>query len=102
MDDMWVVGVFVTIFVPMLISIIALWMQWKKDNKEDHKEYVEVTTKLTAAMVKLTDKIDVLFCDNERQDIRLDNLEQRTSTLEHDVTVLQNDMHHYHEEKGRA
>lgn len=99
MDDMWVVGVVVVVFVPMIISIIALVLQAKNDTKEDHKEYVNATAKLTASIVNLTDKIDRLFCDNQRQDDRLDNLEQRTSSLEHDVTVLQNNMHHYHEEQ---
>lgn len=98
MDDMWVIGVVCAVLVPMVISIIALVMQSKKDEKEVRREQIDATSKLTVAMTKLTDKIDRLFCDNAKQDEILKDHEERISDLEHDMTVTQNDIQHYHKE----
>lgn len=100
MDDMWVVGVVTAVFVPIVIGVVTIIMQWKKDEKEVRKEQIDATSRLTEAMTKLTDKIDRLFCDNERQDKILQNHEERISDLEQTVTVVENDIHHYHKEKG--
>ena len=99
MSDMQIVGVFTAILVPIIIGVVTIVMQWKKDEKEVRKEQIEATSKLTQAMTKLTDKIETLFCENARQDEILKDHEERISDLEHDMTVAQNDIHHYHEEK---
>lgn len=100
MSDMQIVGVFTAILVPIIIGVVTIVMQWKKDEKEVRKEQIEATSKLTEAMTKLTDKIEVLFNDNAKQDEILKDHEERISDLEHTVTVVENDMHHYHKEKG--
>lgn len=100
MDEYTVMGIITVVAIPIIISILAVWLQARKDNKDEHREYIKATTELTATIVKLTDKIDRLVCDNEKQDSRLDNLEQRTSELEHDVTIMQKDIEHYHNKKG--
>lgn len=100
MDEMWVVGVFTAIIIPIVLGVVTIIMQWKKDEREARREQIDATSKLTIAMTKLTDKIDILFSDNEKQDKILQNHEERISDLEHDMTVAQSDIHHYHEEKG--
>ena len=97
MDEYTVVGIIVAFVVPTAISLVALVMQSKKDTKEEQREYVEAVAKLTEATVRLTDKMDMLVCDNARQDARIDSLEQRTTGLEHDMTVVKTEIHHYHE-----
>lgn len=92
MEESSIVYVFVVVLLPILISIVALLYQMHKDTKDSQKESIEATSKLTAAMVKLTDKIDQLFCDNARQDERLDDLEERVNDIEHDLTVIQTTM----------
>lgn len=100
MDDMWVVGVVTAVILPIGIGVITLIMQSKKDEAEIRKEQIEATSKLTEAMTRLYDKIDILFCDNQKQDVILHDHEERITTLEHTVTVVENDIHHYHKEKG--
>lgn len=100
MDESSIVYVFVVILLPILISIVALLYQMHKDTKDSQKESIEATSKLTAAMVKLTDKIDQVFADNEKQDELLEDHDKRISNLEHDVIVIQKDIEHYHNKKG--
>ena len=97
MEESSIVYVFVVVMLPILISIVALLYQMHKDGKDSQKESIEATSKLTAAMVNLTDRIDRLFCDNERQDQKLANHEERINSLEHDMTVVKTEIHHYHE-----
>lgn len=98
MEESSIVYVFVVVLLPILISIVALLYQMHKDGKDSQKESIEATSKLTAAMVTLTDKIDRLFCDNARQDKTLEEHDKRISDLEHDMTVVKTDIHHYHDE----
>ena len=100
MDDMWVIGVVTATLVPIIIGVVTIIMQWKKDEKEVRKEQIDATSKLTEAMTKLTNKIETLFNDNAKQDEILKDHEERISDLEHTVTVVENDVHHYHKEKG--
>lgn len=98
MEESSIVYVFVVVLLPILISIVALLYQMHKDTKDSQKESIEATSKLTAAMVKLTDKIDQLFCDNAKQDARLDDLEEKVADIEHDITVIQTTMNNRRDE----
>ena len=69
MDEMWVIGVIAATVVPIVLGVITIIMQWKKDEKEVRKEQIEATSKLTEAMTKLTDKIETLFCENAKLQI---------------------------------
>ena len=100
MEESSIVYVFVVVMLPILISIVALLYQMHKDGKDLQRESMSATAKLTEAITNLRDEIRHMTSDNKKRDDRLDNLEKRTSNLEHDVTVLQTDMEHYHEEKG--
>jgi len=100
MDEYAVVGVVVAFLVPTAISVIALWMQSRGDTKEEQREYINAVAKLTEATVRLKDSIEMLVGDNARQDTRIDKCEQRLDCLEHDMTVVQTDIDHYHKEKG--
>ena len=97
---MWVIGVVTATLVPIIIGVVTIIMQWKKDEKEVRKEQIDATSKLTEAMTKLTNKIETLFNDNAKQDEILKDHEERISDLEHTVTVVENDVRHYHKEKG--
>ena len=81
MDETWIVGAFVIVIVPIVLSFLQVI---DKSNKK--------TADLTAVIVKLNDKLDMLFDTEKRQDKVLDNHEERISTLEKDVIVIQKDI----------
>ena len=85
MNEIYMVGAFVVVIVPV---IVAFWEIIDKSNKK--------TADLTAVIVKLNDKLDMLFNSESRQDRTLGNHEERIERLDHDVTVIQTDIDHYH------
>lgn len=84
MDETWIVGAFVIVIVPIVLSFLQVI---DKSNKK--------TADLTAVIVKLNDKLDMLFDTEKRQDKVLDNHEERISTLEKDVIVIQKDIENH-------
>lgn len=100
MDEYGVVGIVVAFLVPTAISVIALWMQSQSGSKEGQREYIQAVAKLTEATVRLKDTMEMLANDNARQDTRIEKCEERLDCLEHDMTVVQTDIYHYHEDKG--
>ena len=84
MDETWIVGTFVIVIVPIVLSFLQVI---DKSNKK--------TADLTAVIVKLNDKLDMLFDTEKRQDKVLDNHEERISTLEKDVIVIHKDIENH-------
>lgn len=84
MDETWIVGAFVIVIVPIVLSFLQVI---DKSNKK--------TADLTAVIVKLNDKLDMLFDTEKRQDKVLDNHEERISTLEKDVIVIHKDIENH-------
>lgn len=102
MQEESIIYVFVVVLLPILIGLVTLLYTIHKDSKDNQKESMSATAKLTEAITSLRDEIKHMTSDNKKRDDKIEDLEKRTSSLEHNVTVLQNDMHHYHEEKGRV
>ena len=100
MQEESIIYVIVVVLLPILIGLVTLLYTIHKDSKDNQKESMSATAQLVEAITSLRDEIRHMSSDNKKRDDRLDNLEKRTSNLEHDVTVLQTDMEHYHEEKG--
>ena len=88
MDEIYVVGVFVVVIVPIIISFLQII---DKSN--------EKTSELTKVITKLNDKLDMLFATDERHNATLQDHEKRIGQLEHDVTVAQNDIKHFHKKE---
>lgn len=100
MQEESIIYVIVVVLLPILIGLVTLLYTIHKDSKDNQKESMSATAQLVEAITSLRDEIRHMSSDNKKRDDRLDNLEKRTSDLEHDVTVLQTDMEHYHAEKG--
>ena len=96
MEEMSVIYVFVVVLLPILISIVALLYQMHKDGKDSQRESMNATARLTEAITNLRDEIRHMSSDNSRRDATLAEHENRLGRLEHDMTVVQTDMDHYH------
>lgn len=79
MDEYAIIGIFVVVLIPILIALVSLVYTGLKGTAEG-------SAKMTEAITRLTDKIDMLFKENERQDDRLNEHGRRIDKLEHDVT----------------
>lgn len=75
MDEIQLLGTLLIVGVPLLGTIIALI-----------RPFLKATVELNTTITKLNDKLDQLFCENERQDKRLDIHGKRIDKLEHTVT----------------
>ena len=84
MDEIYIIGTFVVIIVPVVISFLQIV---DKSN--------EKTSELTKVITRLNDKLDMLFATDERHNNTLQDHEKRIGQLEHDVTVVQNEVKHF-------
>ena len=81
MDEIYIIGTFVVVIVPVVISFLQVV---DKSN--------EKTSELTKVITRLNDKLDMLFATDERHNNTLQDHEKRIGQLEHDVTVVQNEV----------
>lgn len=81
MDEIYIIGTFVVVIVPVVISFLQIV---DKSN--------EKTSELTKVITRLNDKLDMLFATDERHNNTLQDHEKRIGQLEHDVTVVQNEV----------
>ena len=84
MDEIYIIGTFVVIIVPVVISFLQIV---DKSN--------EKTSELTKVIKRLNDKLDMLFATDERHNNTLQDHEKRIGQLEHDVTVVQNEVKYF-------
>lgn len=102
MEESSIVYVFVVVLLPILISIVTLLYQIFKDGRDSQKENMNATNKLTEAITTLRDEIRYMSCDNKKRDERLSDHESRIKSLESKCLVVQTDMKHFHENRGRV
>lgn len=75
MNDIELIIAFIGVGIAIITAIATLI-----------KTFTKSTVDLNTTLIRLTDKIDMLFNDNMRQDARLDNHGLRLENLEHTVT----------------
>lgn len=90
MDEVQIIGTLIVVCIPLIGSIVALI-----------RPFLRATVDLNTTITRLNDKLDQLFCQNERQDQKLTIHGQRLDRLEHDVTVHGVRITHLEKEKEK-